>query len=239
MSSARLSSTSASKRSGPSSTMTSHSCSSPSDDAHSSKAGGAKVQDTCGLSTASSPRYSAEIVRGSKCSCTAPSVIGTLIVSAPARRTARAPPARTRMTTTATPVLRVLDIGVRGRGGSRCHGAEAADFEVHAPVELLALLPRVVAERRLGAEGHDLDRRLRHAQLDEELLDGVRAPLREHLVVDRRTLAVGVARDEHHPGVGAAHRRRLVLEHLRGGGTPTRALEVEVDVGLDGHFVAR
>src|SRR5260370_32044591 len=110
------------------------------------------------------------------------------------------PPATTRMTTAATPVLRVLDIGVRGRGGSRGHGAEAADLEVHAPVELLALLARVVAERRLGAEGHDLDRRLRHAQLDEELLDGVRAPLREHLVVDRRTLAVVVARDEHHPG---------------------------------------
>src|SRR5205814_7979579 len=100
--------------------------------------------------------------------------------TAPSRRTARTPPARTRMMTTARPTLRVLDIGVRGRDGRRGHGAEATDLQVHATVELLALLARVVAERRLGADGHDLDRRLRHAQLDEELLDGVRAPLREH-----------------------------------------------------------
>src|SRR5437879_12137333 len=163
MSSARRSSASASKRSGPSSTMASHSCSSPSDDMQSSKAGGAKVQDTCGLRTASSPRYSAVIVRGSKCSRTAPSVIGTSTVSAPARRTASTPPARPRLTTTATPTLRVLDMYVRGREGSRGHGPEAADLQVHATVELLALLARVVAERRLGAEGHDLDRRLRDA----------------------------------------------------------------------------
>src|SRR5438552_8172013 len=166
MSSARLSSTSASKRSGPSSTMASHSCSSPSEDTHSSRSGGAKVQDTCGLSTASSPRYSVEIVRGPKCSRTAPSVIGTSRVSAPARRTARTPPARTRTTTTTTPTLRVLDTGVRGRDARRGHGTAATDLQVHATVELLSLLARVVAERRLGAEGHDLARRLRHAQLD-------------------------------------------------------------------------
>src|SRR5256885_5457325 len=64
--------------------------------------------------------------------------------TAPPRRTARTPPARTRMTTTATPTLRVLDIGVRGRDGSRGHGAEATDLQVHATVELLALLARVV-----------------------------------------------------------------------------------------------
>ena len=110
---------------------------------------------------------------------------------------------------------------------------------MHAAVELLALLARVVAERRLWTERHDLHRGLRDAQLDEELLDRVRAPLREDLVVDGRPLDVRVARDQHRPGLSARHARRLVLEHLRAVGAEARALEVEVDVGVDDDPVGR
>src|SRR6267143_440220 len=63
-----------------------------------------------------------------------------------------------------------------GRGGGT---SELPDLDVHPAVELLALLGRLVAEGTLLADGDDLDRRLRDAELDQELPDRVGTPLRQ------------------------------------------------------------
>src|SRR3989454_615279 len=102
-----------------------------------------------------------------------------------------------------------------------------------AAIELLAFLARLVAQCTLLAHRHQLDRGLGDAEVDEKLLDRFRAPLSEDPVVLGRSLAVGIALDEHHPGVGQIHEPRRLLEHAGGVGTQTRALEVEVDVGVE------
>src|SRR5437870_10584466 len=87
----------------------------------------------------------------SRCSVRASSV------SAPPRRAAMTPPARsTRTTATARPSLRLRDIVASRAAGGEGHGAEVPDLEVDATIELLALLAWVVAEGRLVAESHDL-----------------------------------------------------------------------------------
>src|SRR5919201_2036975 len=113
-------------------------------------------------------------------------------------------------------------------GHGRPDKTEPANLEVHAAVELLALLTRVVAKRSLGAERGDLHRHLRHAELDQELLDRLGTALGEDLVVGRRPLDVGIAGDEHGPRVGARHAGRRVLKQPGGIRKEARALEVEV-----------
>ena len=88
-------------------------------------------------------------------------------------------------------------------------------------------------------ERGDFHRRLRHAELDEELLDGLGTALREHLVVGGRTMAVGVAGDQHGPRLRAGHGGRRVLQQLRGIRAEAHALEVEVDVGVGDRGVGR
>src|SRR5438309_2484344 len=62
------------------------------------------------------------------------------------------------------------------RGGS---GGELPDLDVHPTVDLLALLARVVTEGTVLPDGDDLDRGVRDAELDQKLLDGLRAPERQ------------------------------------------------------------
>src|SRR5436309_14063200 len=107
---------------------------------------------------------------------------------------------------------------------------ELADLDVDPTVELLTLLARVVAQGTVLPEGNDLDRGLRSAEIDQELLDGLRAPLRQNLVVLGRALAIGIALDEHHPGARPLDGRGRVLENADRIGPAAGALEVEVDV---------
>src|SRR5919108_2393368 len=55
---------------------------------------------------------------------------------------------------------------------------ELAQLEMDAPVQLLALAAGVVADGALPTQRDDLDGRLRHPELDQELLDGLGALLR-------------------------------------------------------------
>src|SRR3989441_3309779 len=116
---------------------------------------------------------------------------------------------------------------------------ELADLDVDPTVELLALLARVVAQGTVLPDGNDLDRGLRSAEIDQELLDGLRAPLRQNLVVFGRALAIGVALDEHHPGARPVDDRGRVLKNPDGIGPEAGALQVEVDVGVDDTGVGR
>src|SRR2546422_11687862 len=88
------------------------------------------------------------------------------------RRTGRMPPAgSTGITAAAMPSLRLRDFIAFRADLHLGHGAEVPDLEVDATIELLTLLPRIVTEGCLLADSNDLDRRLGHAQLDQELLD--------------------------------------------------------------------
>src|SRR5207253_2724163 len=101
---------------------------------------------------------------------------------------------------------------------------ELADLDVDPTVELLALVARVVAQGTVLPDGNDLDRGLRRAEIDQELLDGLCAPLRQNLVVFRRALAIGVALDEHHPGARPVDDRGRVLKNPDGIGPEADAL---------------
>src|SRR3989442_4387489 len=116
---------------------------------------------------------------------------------------------------------------------------ELADLDVDPTVELLALLARVVAQGTVLPDGNDLDPGLRSAEIDQELLDGLRAPLRQNPVVFGRALAIGVALDEHHPGARPVDDRGRVLKNPDGIGPEAGALEVEVNVGVDDTGVGR
>src|SRR3989442_13419999 len=93
---------------------------------------------------------------------------------------------------------------------------DLADLDVDPTVELLALLARVVAQGTVLPDGNDLDRGLRSAEIDQELFDGFRAPLRQNPVVFGRALAIGVALDEHHPGARPVDDRGRVLKNPDG-----------------------
>ena len=121
-----------------------------------------------------------------------------------------------------------------GEVDSRRHrGGELAKLEMHPAVDLLALLARVVAQRPVRSHRDHLDRRLRDAQVDEEALHHLSSTLSQAAVVLGRALVIGVALDHHDPRVGQVHPSRRLLEHAGRVGAKARALEVEVDVGVE------
>src|SRR6266498_2101998 len=117
-----------------------------------------------------------------------------------------------------------------GRGG----GGEPAHLDVHAPVELQALPGGLVAERRVRSERDRLHRGFRDPELDEKLLDRLRPALGQRLAVLGRPLAVGKALDQHPPGARPIHEGRVLLEDADGLGLEADALEVEIDVSVNG-----
>src|SRR2546425_6841253 len=132
------------------------------------------------------------------------------------------PVARGRRGVGLCPVVRARPGGCQGAGSS---GGELAELEMDAAVELLALLARVVTERPVLPQRHQPDRGFGDAELDEKLLDRLRAAFGQDTVVLGWSLTVCIALDEHHPGVCQIHEPRRLLEHAGGVRAQTRALE--------------
>src|SRR3989442_3811397 len=95
-------------------------------------------------------------------------------------------------------LLRLADPERRGTNG-RGDPGQPADLQVHATVELLALLRRLVAQRAVLADGDGLHGALRHAQLHEGLAHGLRPLLGQPLVVLRGAPAGGRSPDPDRP----------------------------------------
>jgi hypothetical protein len=101
-------------------------------------------------------------------------------------------------------------------------------------IEPLAFLTLVVTDRSFFADGHDLDRILRDAELDKELPDRLRPAQRQTLVIFDRPVLVSVALDENRPVPLFLKNLLLLHKYCDGVSAQPAAVKVEVDVGVHG-----